>query len=429
MQNTIQLKALPGNRFLSKNATPEALYLYVELKAREAVRKKERLPLNISLVIDRSGSMQGEKIANVKKAVKFVIDNLTAEDYLSIIIYDSRIDVVSPSQFVRDKQQLHQLVDRIFARNMTNLSGGLLEGYKQVMSTKKEGYVNRVLLLTDGLANQGITDFEQLQAIAQKKFREHGIALSTFGVGADFNEQLLTNLAEYGGANYYFIDSPEKIPEIFAKELEGLLAVVAQNTQIEINYPAGQVKVDSVLGYPAQIRDGKAIVPFNDLHSLEEKAVLIVFRAKDIGADLIYQIELRYDDVLEVMDTVEEVQTVTVERTANEAEVQTGADPVAQENIVLFLASDYYEQAVSVSERRNYEGAKMLVHKAMAILELHDNTFGFSPRLRELYDRIRNFATMIDRMEEMTHAERSLSVKASRMMAYSFKKKRDTSVY
>lgn len=429
MQSTIQLKALPGNRFLSQSATPETLYLYVELKAGEAVRKKKRLPLNISLVIDRSGSMQGEKIANVKRAVKFVIDNLTAEDYLSIIIYDSRIDVVSPSQLVQNKQMLHQLVDRIFARNMTNLSGGLLEGYQQVMSTKKEGYVNRVLLLTDGLANQGITDFEQLQSIAQKKFREHGIALSTFGVGADFNELLLTNLAEYGGANYYFIESPEKIPEIFAKELEGLLAVVAQNTQIEISYPAGQVEVDSVLGYPAQLQDGKAVVPFNDLYSSEEKAVLIVFRAGDIGADLTYQVELRYDDVLELMDTVEEIQTVTVKRTANEAEVQTGADPVARENIALFLAGDHYERAVSAGERRNYEAAKMLAHKAIAILELHGATFDLSPRLRELYDRLRNFTSMVDRMEEMTHAERSLSVKASRMMAYSFKKKRDTSIY
>lgn len=429
MQNTIQLKVLPGNRFLSKTATPEALYLYVELKAREAARKKERLPLNISIVIDRSGSMQGEKIANVKKAVKFVIDNLTIEDYLSIVIYDSQIDVVAPAQPVHNKQLLHQLVDRIFARNMTNLSGGLLEGYKQVMNTKKEGYVNRVLLLTDGLANQGITNPDQLQSIAQNKFRDHGIALSTFGVGADFNELLLTNLAEYGGANYYFIDSPEKIPEIFAKELEGLLAVVAQNTQIEISYPAGQLEIDSVLGYPAQIRAGKAIVPFNDLYSLEEKAVLVTFRPRDVGTDITYQVDLQYDDVLDLMDTIEETHTVTVKRTANEAEVQTGADPVARENIALFLASDHYERAVSASEHRNYEGAKMLAHKAIAMLELHGNTYGLSSRLQELYDRLRNFATMIDRMEEMTHAERSMSVKASRMMAYSFKKKRDTYIY
>lgn len=429
MQNTIQLKALPGNRFLSRTATPEALYLYVELKAREATRKEERLPLNISLVIDRSGSMQGEKMANVKKAVQFVIDNLTARDYLSIIIYDSQIDVVSPSQPVENKQLLHQLVDRIFARNMTNLSGGLLEGYKQVLSAKKDGYVNRVLLLTDGLANQGITDFEQLQSIAQKKFQEHGIALSTFGVGADFNELLLTNLAEYGGANYYFIDSPEKIPEIFAKELEGLLAVVAQNTQIEISYPAGQLQVDSVLGYPAQLQDGKAVVPFNDLYSMEEKAVLVVFQPKDMGADLTYQVDLRYEDVLDLMDTVRETHTVTVVQTANEAEVQTGADPAARENITLFLASDLYERAVSAGERRNYEGAKMLAHKAIAILELHGNTYGLSARLRELFDRIQSFAAMVDRMEEMTHAERSMTVKASRMMAYSFIKKRDTSIY
>lgn len=426
MQNTIQLKVLPGNRFISRATMPEALYLYVELKAIEATQKKDRLPLNISLVIDRSGSMQGEKMANVKKAVKFVIDNLTPVDYLSIVIYDSQIDVVSASGPVSDKQMLHQLVDRIFARNMTNLSGGLLEGYGQVAATRKEGFVNRVLLLTDGLANQGITDQEKLQTIVQKKVREQRIALSTFGVGADFNELLLTNLAEYGGANYYFIDSPEKIPEIFAQELQGLLAVAAQNTHIEITYPEGQLEAQSVLGYPASIHQGKVEVHFNDLYSLEEKAILLALKSKDIGGDFSYQIRLRYDDVLDVMDTVEEIQTATVKLTRNEARVQTGVDPVARENITLFLASDYYEQSVSASERKNYEMAKDLIHKAIGLLELQANTQGLSPRLQELDNRIRNFAKMIDRMKDMSRFEQKMSMKSSRMMAYSFRKKRDT---
>ena len=108
--------------------------------------------------------------------------------------------------------------------------------------TKQEKYVNRALLLSDGLANQGITDEEKLQQIVQKKFREQGIGLSTFGVGSDFNELLMTNLSEYGGANYYFIDSPEKIPEIFAKELEGLLSVVAQSTKLSVKFQSNNLK-------------------------------------------------------------------------------------------------------------------------------------------------------------------------------------------
>ena len=221
--------------------------------------------------------MSGDKLKYVKKAVDFVIDNLTAEDVISIVQYDDQVDVVSQSAKISNKAELHRKVEQIQHRGMTNLSGGMLEGYSQVKSTFEKGFVNRVLLLSDGLANKGITAPEQLQEIAQKKFRQDGIGLSTFGVGSDFNEILMTNLSEYGGANYYFIDMPDKIPQIFAEELEGLLAVVAQNTHLKVKFPNNVLKCERVYGFPFTVSQNEVQINFNDVFAEEKKAVLIKF--------------------------------------------------------------------------------------------------------------------------------------------------------
>jgi Ca-activated chloride channel family protein len=157
----------------------------------------------------------------------------------------------------------------------------MLEGFNQVKITRKEGYVNRVLLLTDGLANVGITDPSQLYNIVQRQLQENGIGLSTFGVGADYNEELLLQLAERGGANYYFIETPDQIPQLFARELQGLLSVVAQNAMLHITFPSEFLSVAKVFGYLHQVSGNKLSINFNDVFSGEEKAIIVKFNVNN----------------------------------------------------------------------------------------------------------------------------------------------------
>ncbi|MBK7410346.1 MAG: VWA domain-containing protein [Saprospirales bacterium] len=424
MPKTIQFTSLPGNRYISSEFQGQELYLYAELKGIEAPVKEARQPLNISLVIDRSGSMQGEKIAFVKEAVKFVINNLNPADHLSIVIYDDQIEVLAPSAPVANKSHLLQLVDTITSRNMTNLSGGMLEGYYQVQAGPMKDHVNRVLLLTDGLANRGITDRDQLQLLVQKKIREEGIALSTFGVGADFDELLLTNLSEYGGANYYFIESNDKIPEIFAEELKGLLAVVAQNAHLQITFNPEQVEARKVYGFPATIAPGIVRVPFNDLHSLEEKAVLVALQPKSIQRDIHYQIELNYLDVLENMQTIQHLESVRVSLTSDPALVNSGSTPKVLENIALFLTSDYYEQAVAALSLRDLEKAKELGNKGLGYIELYTKSYGWTPALKTLYDRLQAFMARINEYHEMSEMEQKMYAKGSSYSSYMSRRKK-----
>lgn len=413
------------NEVWLKDSVQKNFYLYFEIEAKKVQPSAERIPLNVSLVVDRSGSMSGDKLSYVKKAVDFVIDNLASEDILSIVQYDDEIDVVVPSKEVTGKKELHKKVSQIEARGMTNLSGGMLEGYTQVDSTKKDKYVNRVLLLSDGLANRGVTDHAKLQQIAQNKFREQGIGLSTFGVGADFNEVLMTHLSEYGGANYYFIDTPEKIPQIFAEELEGLLSVVAQNTKLTIEYKGEYFNCSQVFGYPFEIDKNKVAINFNDVVSEEKKAVLIKFDVvKQIDKEIDFNLNLSFEDVVEKMDKVSLDSIISLGLTSDKSEFERKVQPKVIEQIVYFTANKLYEDAITLGDKRDLKGAAQLIKQAKEYIEAHFKSYSQTEELKKLYDYILDYENRLKQMETMSSHDYIMSQKQSRSYQYMSKRKK-----
>ena len=423
--NIINIKTQLDNTHYLANDTKKTLYLYVDLKAKHIEKDNERVPLNVALVVDRSGSMSGDKIEYVKKATNFVVENLNASDQLAIVQYDNKIDVVSPSQSVKNKKQIQDLVNKIKARGMTNLSGGMLEGYNQTSISKSNKYVNRVLLLSDGLANEGITSPEKLQSIVQKKFREQGVGLSTFGVGADYDEQLMTNLAEYGGANYYFIDTPDRIPEIFAKELDGLLSVVAQNAKLSIDFSSSFLKCTKVFGYPAMISSSRVDVNFNDVFSEEQKAVLLKFELqRPLEGELEFNVNFSYDDAVEVLDKVTINECLKLSLTEDKTIYQNGVSALTAQNIALFEANDLYEQAMRLVDIRNYHTAKPLVAKAITILETALQSYPTNEELKNQLQQLKIYQSTFTEMESWSMQEMKMAQKTSKMANYMSRKKR-----
>ncbi len=422
--NILQFSAHLDNAYFFRGSNKREVFLYATLKAGKAPTTQERVPLNISLVVDRSGSMQGDKLNYVKKAVDFVIDNLNASDYLSIVQYDNEVDVVSASATVTHKANLHQKVKTIEARGMTNLSGGMLEGYTQVKNTQQSGFVNRTLLLSDGLANQGITDPQRLQQIAQKKFREQGIALSTFGVGADFNESLMTQLSEFGGANYYFIDKPDKIPQIFAQELEGLLSVVAQNTKLTLQFPNTHFRPTKVYGYPASIGRSDITVNFNDVFAEEEKAILIAFEVlQPIDETQNFKLQLQYEDVVEKLETIEEELVLSLQSTQNKEQYEASVHAIAIQNVALFVSNDLYEQCLAAVDKRQYDKAKSLLKQAKTYIEAYIKLYA-SEELQRQYEQILEYESKLESLKEMPKADFMMAQKFSKSANYMSRKKR-----
>ena len=423
--NIINLKTHLDNPYYLVGDNKKELYLYVDLKAKHVEKDTERVPLNISLVVDRSGSMSGDKMEFVKKATNFVVDNLNAADQLSIVQYDDRIEVVTPAQSVKNKKQIQDLVNKIQARGMTNLSGGMLEGYNQTSVSKSNKYVNRVLLLSDGLANEGITAPEKLKMIAQKKFREHGIGLSTFGVGSDYDEQLMTNLAEFGGANYYFIDTPDRIPAIFAKELDGLLSVVAQNAKLSIQFPSNHLTCTKVFGYPALIGNGSVDVNFNDVFSEEQKAVLLKFEVhRPFDNSLDFDVQFSYDDAVETFDKVHVNNKLKLQLTNDKSLYKNGLEGLTAQNIALFEANELYEQAMKLVDNRNFKAAKPLVAKAITILETALKMFPTAEELKSQLQQLKAYQSKLSEMRDYSRQEMAVMQKSSRMANYMTRKKR-----
>jgi Ca-activated chloride channel family protein len=399
-------------------------YYYIEAKAREfRADGKARTPLNLSIVIDKSGSMSGAKLDHAKLAAKYVVDQLSAEDYVSIVEYDDKINVVSTSNRVADKQLLRKRIDAIEAGNTTNLGGGLLEGCKQVKSTYQPGFVNRVLMLSDGQANEGITSVEELQRIAKAQSLEHGISISTFGLGLDYNENLMTNLAEYGSGNYYFIENPELISEIFQKELNGLLNVVAQNAVLTVDLPAN-VTLEKVFGYKFEQSGNRVLIHFRDIFSTETKAVLVKFLVKGNSPELTFKATLSFNDATLSDKPGRNLEAIDILKLAESAEAfaqSFSANIKAQ--VVLFESNAKLEEAMEEVDNGNYEAARAKVRENAAYLQDHKELVAKSPELRVQMASNEVYSSKIEDVEHMQEADKRQMQKGSKMGNYHSRKK------
>lgn len=419
----ITLKAGLSNDFFTSNIREG--YFYVEVEADQFKNEKiERLPLNIALVIDRSGSMSGDKIKYVKEAAKFVVNNMSKDDILSIIIYDDQVEVLQEATKVENKQLIINKITQITDRGSTNLTGGMLQGYTQVKANYKTGFVNRVLILSDGLANQGITDPTEIQKIVQKKNTEDGISISTFGVGSDYNEDLMTAMAEYGAGNYYFIDSPDKIPSIFEKELKGLMSVVAQNSNLNIELPES-VELLKVYGYKYNFNNNIININFRDVFSEEQKGVLIKYRIKDSAPkSILFKSTLAYDDATTYKNESINL-SITQQFTDNVKNYEQAYIEKIQEQIILFEANEKLELAIKEADNGNYNKAKMYLQENTLYLNQNKSLLDKSPELQKLQKVNDDYDSNLEDAENMSMDEVKIMQKTNKSMSYDIKKKKE----
>jgi Ca-activated chloride channel homolog len=267
-----------------RSANRSTRHLLVRLVAPAGGRRAERLPLTTALVLDRSGSMSGPKIALAKEAADRALGALDDRDRFAVVVYDDQIDVVAglATGSREAKDRARERLATIDARGTTNLAGGWLSGCEQAALGQDADRVVRTLLLTDGLANVGITDPAELERHAGE-LRRRGVATSTFGVGADFDEALLQAMAAAGGGHFYYIERPAQIPDLIASELGEALDVVARSARLEIELPSG---VDArVIGPRPLLRSGdRWTVELGDLVSRQELEVLLALNFPH-GAD------------------------------------------------------------------------------------------------------------------------------------------------
>ena len=304
-----------------------ALKTSILLRFRVDEAESSRRNLNLSLIIDRSGSMAGAPLHHATKAAESVIEQLGTDDILSIVVYDDNIDTLVLSQSVTNKEAIKNSLDNLYAGGLTNLSGGWLKGCEYVKSQLDSKKINRVLLLTDGAANIGIVDPKVLTKTAGQK-AEEGIVTTTLGFGQWFNEDLLIGMARASKGNFYFIQSIDEASEVFSIELDSMRAVVGQNLKVTIELADGVKLIDTLsLAEVVQNSSGQISMTLGELYEGEDKLlglsleispnkvgqlpVMKLHYSADVVQDELIQTISDSTDILAQVGTVEEAAKIS----------------------------------------------------------------------------------------------------------------------
>ena len=212
----------------------------------------KRNPLHLSLVIDRSGSMAGQPLAEAKRCAEFVLDGLQPTDRLSVVMYDGVAQTLVPAVPLADKEPIRRAIREICEGGCTNLHGGWLQGAETLAPHTKDDVTSRVILLSDGCANEGLTDHDPIFAQCADLARA-GVSTSTYGLGHGFNEELMIGMAKHGHGSSYYGQTADDLMDPFREEFELLNALCARRLRLEIE-PAPGVKAKLLNDYVA---DGK----------------------------------------------------------------------------------------------------------------------------------------------------------------------------
>ncbi len=341
-------------------------YLMLTLKTPAgAVR---RPPLNLALVIDCSGSMAGQKLARVKEAAGFVVRHLTGADRVAVVAYHDEVAVVAPSALLTPQAKVDLLgaVRRIEADGMTNLSGGWLTGCQEVAKHQNgDNVLHRTLLLTDGLANVGVTAIEELVEHA-RQLRLRGMVTSTMGVGSDFNEELLEAIARHGGGRFQYVETAQHIPDCIQGELGEMLQLSARKVAVEVSLPEQVRCVHCLNGYGLEQISSGVRVHLGDVLAGDTRRVILQLAAGpgEIGRVFVVKSLVMYVEGATGHGTEEAFPAAEL-RCADQAAVdsQVTNDEVGRE-VELLLVARAKEDAVRLSRAGNPAAAATMLAAA-----------------------------------------------------------------
>lgn len=347
----------------------QSVTLMVRIQALPSPQATKRKPLNLALVLDRSGSMAGDKIDYLRRAAIELVNNLKQNDRLAVVIFDDMVETILNPQPVRDKEGIRRRLQHIDARGCTNLSGGWMEGVSHIQSVFNQDAVNRVLLLTDGLANRGVIEPERLQSIGVQA-RGNGITTTSFGFGADFNERLLADIADHGGGAFYFIENPDQAPAAFAEELGELLSVVGQNTTVELRL-SPPVQLVSVLNpYPAEAIEGGLRIRMGDLFGDEQRELLAILGIPglpDLGPQQVGDLTVTLDQVVDPIgqrrfEVPIEVNVVRPE------DAPSQPDPEVNQTASLLKVNEVRDKVIALIDRGAFDEAYRMIEQVREML-------------------------------------------------------------
>ena len=332
-----------------------------------AAERADRPPLNLALVLDRSGSMEATgKIVYLKEAARKAVDGLTPSDHLAVVEYDTKITTLWPSRPVLAKAPIKRLIDRLTPRGGTDLAAGMMRGVEEVAARMQaidaQTAVSRVLLLSDGLANHGVTHPAEISGMVREA-KGQGVRVSTLGLGLDYGEDLMQAIAQNGGGAFYHVEHPQQIARIYQEELAALSATIAKDAWLKLEAAPGIVNA-TILGPRDQQRAGLDLGSF---HAGETHAVLVRFVPGETLFDAAGEISLggmafSYHDLGNDRSASVRIP-LTVKVVEDEQAALAARNPEVAIETKLFAAERRHRDAVAQYQAGRYDAADQAMRK------------------------------------------------------------------
>jgi Ca-activated chloride channel homolog len=363
----MHLNALLDLDIVAVEAEDEVSVL-LELRAPKAPASRKRAPAALEIVLDRSGSMDGDRLEAAKGAIESLIGRLDPTDSFGLVVFDDQVQVAVPAGPLTDKAAICQLVRSIYSGGMTNLSGGLMRGLQEVRRAKGAGSAT-VVLLSDGHANHGVTAPEAIGTIAAGA-RAKGVTTSTVGMGLDYDELLLTAVSKGGAGNTHFAEEADAAGAAVASEVDGLLEQVAQACSLT-GRPTGAVeRVHLYNDLPAVAIEDGFMVELGDFHSGEERKLLLTIDVPAMAAQGLAEVcslELQWVDAAS-LDSHKVTVPVNVNVVPGDQAAGRVADPTVRTELAFQSAQRAKREAAEALRRGDAGMAQRLYDAAGSAL-------------------------------------------------------------
>lgn len=348
-----------------RSDAPVTLDVLVKITPPAPNAQVRRPALNLGLVLDRSGSMAAQnKIGFARDAAAFAVQELLPTDRVSVTIFDDRIDTIVPNAPVANSGRIVAMIREVIPRGSTALHGGWEEGGRQVRQQLLAAGLNRVLLLSDGLANVGKTEPDAIANDVNRLARE-GVSTTTMGVGDDYNEDLLEAMARSGDGNYYYVEGPQQLPTIFLGELQGLMMTFGGAVTLGVEPQSGATVAD-VLNDFDRTPEGRLKLP----NLVAGMPILVVVRLNvpaATGEGEICRFHLGWDDPKEP-GRKEAAATLRLPTVGTAVWEALSPNFEVQERSALLLIARLKNKATRRLKQGDLEGAKHCLAEARRIL-------------------------------------------------------------
>ncbi len=247
--------------------------LKIGLEAAERERAQQRAPVNMALVIDKSGSMRGDRIRQARMAALAAVDRLRDDDIISVVAFDDEVQILVPATRASNRDTIRRGIEKIRAGGSTALFAGVSKGAAEVRKFLEREQVNRIILLSDGQANVGPRTPGALGELGVMLMKER-MAVSTIGLGLGYNEDLMVRLARESDGNHAFVEHPNDLARIFDREFGAAMSVIAQDVEIRIDCAEG-IRPLRTLGRSAEIAGQTVTLDMNQLYGGQQRYVLL----------------------------------------------------------------------------------------------------------------------------------------------------------